>query len=147
LIPEALNDDLYFNLDRSCLMLRRYILDALAPHNVSPEQWEVLQYVDNHEGISQAKLTSISLKDKGNISRIVARMIRYGWVRRNPEKPRGLVIRLTSQGRIIKDGLPGVIESHTKKIFKHLSKDEQQELVHNLKKLRILLGDDDVLST
>lgn len=142
MIPDSLNDDLYFNLDRVLLLMRRNILDALCAQQVSPEQWEILQYIDNHEGISQVKLTSLSLKDKGNISRIISRMIKHGWLHRSPEKPKGFVIRLTTLGRQVKDSLPQMRNRHLMRILRHLSKHEHTDLIYNLKKLRIMLGDD-----
>jgi DNA-binding MarR family transcriptional regulator len=142
LIPDSLNDDLYFNLDRVLLLMRRNILDALYAQQVSPEQWEILQYIDNHEGISQAKLTNLSLKDKGNISRIISRMIRHGWIHRSTEKPKGFIIRLTTLGRQVKDSLPQMRNQHLTRTLRHLSKNEQTDLIYNLKKLRIMMGDD-----
>lgn len=142
MIPDSLNDDLYFNLDRVLLLMRRNILDALCAQQVSPEQWEILQYIDNHKGISQVRLTNLSLKDKGNISRIICRMIKHGWVHRSPDKPKGFTIRLTTLGRQVKDSLPQVRSQHLMRTLRHLSKNEQTDLIYNLKKLRIMMGDD-----
>jgi DNA-binding MarR family transcriptional regulator len=125
--------------------MRRHLLDIFGNHEISPEQWEIFQFVDNQQGISQAKLTNLTLKDKGNISRIVSRMIRNGWLCRLPEKPRGFVIRLTPKGREIKNFLPNLMERQVGRILKPLGKDERSELLYCLKKLRILLGDDDVV--
>ncbi|MFW7381095.1 MAG: MarR family winged helix-turn-helix transcriptional regulator [Oligoflexus sp.] len=146
MVPETLNEDLFFNLDRANLLMRRHLLDVFGGHQISPEQWEIFQFVDNQDGVSQAKLTNMTMKDKGNISRILARMIRNGWLCRVPEKPRGFVIRLTAKGREIKNYLPNLMERQVSRILEPLGKDERSELLYCLKKLRILLGDDDVVS-
>lgn len=146
LVPDALNEDLFFNLDRATLLMRRQVLDVVTYHQVSPEQWEILQLIDNLEGVRQQTLCNLTLKDKGNVSRILARMLRSGWIHRAPRKNgRGFVVSLTSEGRQIKQRLPDLVGRQINRLLDPLSKDEQTELLYALKKLRILLGDSDVV--
>ena len=142
MIPESLNDNLFFNLDRASLLMRRRLLDSLGTHQVSPEQWEILQFIDNQEGTPQNKLTDLTMKDKGNISRTIARMVRNGWICRQLVKSRGVQLRLTSEGRQIKNSLPSLMSHQVRRILAPLEKEERGELIYTLKKLRILLGDD-----
>ena len=147
MVPEKLNEDLFFNLDRATLLMRRHVLDVIGFHQVSPEQWEILQLVDNQDGISQRELSQLTLKDKGNVSRILSRMIKNGWIYRSPkENSRGFLIALTTEGRAIKNSLPSLVEKQVNRILGPLPKEEQSELLYTLKKLRILLGDEDVVS-
>lgn len=144
LIPEALNEDLYFNLDRANLLMRRRILDILGIHHVSPEQWEIFQFINNQDGISQSKLSDLTMKDKGNISRTIARMVRNGWLCRVAEKPRGVTLKLTEQGRQVKSSLPNVMSGHISRLLEPLPREERTEMLYCLKKLRVLLGDDGI---
>ncbi len=144
-VPDALNEDLFFNLDRATLLMRRLVLDVIGYHQVSPEQWEVLQLIDQQHGISQRDLSELTLKDKGNISRILTRMIRNGWLRRTPHATgRGFIISLTSKGRQIRSQLPDLVERKVSRILGPLPREERSEMICCLKKLRVLLGDDDV---
>ena len=52
------NESLYFSLDRAALLLRRYVYDVLFEHDLSPEQWEIFQYIDFHGGVTQRELTT-----------------------------------------------------------------------------------------
>lgn len=147
MVPESLNEDLYFNLDRATLLMRRHVLDAIGLHHVSPEQWDILRLIDLHEGISQQDLSLLTLKDKGNISRIIARMSKSGWIQKLPkESGRGFKIVLSSEGRRIRNQLPAIVSKQVNKLLQPLPKTERGELLYTLKKLRILLGDEDVLS-
>ena len=148
LVPEMLNEDLFFNLDRATLLMRRHVLDVIAFHKVSPEQWEILQLIDSESGVSQRELTQLTLKDKGNVSRILGRMINNGWVQRVPRNGgRGFQISLTTEGRAMRRQLPDLVDTQVRKLLGPLPKAERSELLYALKKLRILLGDEDVLSS
>ncbi|SME96410.1 MarR family winged helix-turn-helix transcriptional regulator [Pseudobacteriovorax antillogorgiicola] len=148
MVPDTLNEDLFFNLDRATLLMRRHVLDAIGFHQVSPEQWEILQLIDNQSGISQSKLSQLTLKDKGNVSRILTRMLKNGWVHREPHRSgRGFLVCLTNEGRRIKNRLPFLVEQQVKRLLGPLPKEEQSEMLYCLKKLRILLGDEDVVAS
>ncbi len=124
--------------------MRRRILDILGIHHVSPEQWEIFQLINHQDGISQSKLSDLTMKDKGNISRTIARMVRKGWLCRVAEKPRGVTLRLTDQGRQVKGSLPKLLSRHIGRLLEPLPREEQTEMLYCLKKLRILLGDDGI---
>ena len=67
------NENLYFrSLDRAALLLRRYVYDVLSEHDLSPEQWEIFQYIDFHGGVTQRELTDKTMRNKGNLSRTLA---------------------------------------------------------------------------
>lgn len=147
MIPENLNDDLYFNLDRAALLMRRQVLDVLGDYEVSPEQWEILQFLEDDIGISQSRLTALTLKDKGNVSRIISRMVRDGWVEKklDTQDHRSVALFLTPKGVVIRDRLPPLLNRQTDQLLIPLEKEERGELVYCLKKLRILLGDNNVV--
>ena len=147
MIPEALNDDLYFNLDRASLLMRRQVLEVLGEYEVSPEQWEILQYLEEQNGINQSRLTLVTLKDKGNVSRIIARMVRDGWVERRTGQSdnRSVALYLTNKGTKIRDRLPTLLRKRTESILMPFAAEERSELLSALKKLRLVLGDKSVM--
>ncbi|MBF0443489.1 MAG: MarR family transcriptional regulator [Oligoflexales bacterium] len=147
MIPETLNDDLYFNLDRASLLMRRQLLNVLGEFNVSPEQWEILLFLESDIGISQSQLTAYTLKDKGNVSRIISRMVRDGWVeRRSSDKDnRCVLLFLTQKGAKMRDDLIPMLAKQRNQMLVPLGSDEKGEMLFCLKKLRILLGDNSVV--
>ena len=147
MIPEALNDDLYFNLDRASLLMRRQVLEVLGEYEVSPEQWEILQYLEEQSGINQSRLTLVTLKDKGNVSRIIARMVRDGWVERRTGQSdnRSVALFLTNKGVKIRERLPALLRKRTESLLMPFATEERAELLGSLKKLRVLLGDKSVM--
>lgn len=147
MIPDILNDDLYFNLDRASLLMRRQLLHILNTYQLSPEQWEILLFLEDDIGFTQTQLTMFTLKDKGNVSRIISRMIRDQWVqRRSSEKdPRGLLLYLTPKGAHVRDDIIPRLNQQRSEIFLPLETTEKNEMLHSLKKLRILLGDESVV--
>lgn len=147
MIPEILNEDLYFNLDRATLLMRRQVLDVLGDFEVSPEQWEILQFLEDDIGMSQSQLTVLTLKDKGNVSRIIGRMVRDGWVKREADTKdsRSVSLFLTEKGVKVRDRLPALLRQQTSQLLLPLGKEERSEMLYCLKKLRILLGDNNVV--
>lgn len=144
--PRSLNEDIYFNLDRAALLLRRKILDVVSEYEVSPEQWEILALLGEQGSLSQTDLTRATMKDKGNVSRLVARMERDGWIERRhpPGTKRTVMVTLTQKGRAMRSHLPSLLSRQVDELLSPLGASEQGELLFALKKLRIVLGDEDV---
>ena len=92
-------------------------------------------------------LAKETLKDKGNVSRIIHRMVRDGWVElRQSKNGRAVELFLTKRGRKIRSQLPPLVRQEIGALLKPLSESEQADIFYALKKLRILLGDEDVVS-
>ena len=146
-VPAALKEDLWFNRDRAALLLRREILDVMEEFRVSPEQWEILSVIGGQEEIHQAALGSLTLRDKGNVSRMVSRLERDKWLHRRAGASGGgrIQLHLTKRGKEVSRALPARIQERVEELLQPLSADERVELLHCIKKLRILLGDKDVI--
>lgn len=138
------NENLYFSLDRAALLLRRYVYDVLSEHELSPEQWEIFQYIDFHGGVTQRELTDKTMRNKGNLSRTLARMEKQGWISKvaHPENKRGFIICLTGQGKLMKKHIPQIIEKQMLKVLGSFDKKEKSDLISVLGSLRSVLGDD-----
>ena len=138
------NENLYFNLDRAALLLRRYVYDVLSEHDLSPEQWEIFQYIDLHAGVTQRELTDRTMRNKGNLSRTLARMEKQGWILKSihSENKRGYKITLTASGKLLKKHMPELIEKQMLKVLAGLDKGDKSSLIEVLGSLRSVLGDD-----
>jgi DNA-binding MarR family transcriptional regulator len=83
----------YHDLDRASAELLR-------DYNLSVAQFDVLVHVGQREGLMQQELADRLLVTKGNVSQIIARMVRDGLVRR-AQDGRTRRLFLTDAGRVL----------------------------------------------
>lgn len=138
-IPGPLEGALGFNVYRVALLFRAELMRALKKYELTPEQWQILVALWSTDGgISQNELSEIVLKDRHTVSRMVTRMERSGWVKRNRhrEDDRAVQVFLTKKAKEKAGEIPEKLKSHFKPILGVLSIDEQEGMMRSLKKLR-----------
>ena len=138
-IPPILDDAVGFNLYRVAHLFRGTLLQALAEHEMTPEQWQVMQAVwSTDEDLMQNDVAHLTLKDKHTVSRILGRLERDGWIARrpHPDDPRALVVEPTKRGWLLREKVPHLLTAHFADIFGALDAGEEEELLRLLKKLR-----------
>lgn len=82
--------------------LQRHFSDAGL--NLTPEQWTVLLYLSEQDGVSQQHLCQATYKEKPAMSHLVDCMEENGLVRRyvNPNDRRSNLVHLTPRGHLVK---------------------------------------------
>lgn len=88
----------------STVISRRLHKDFIgAGLDLSPEQWTVLIYLSEQDGVSQQALCNATYKDKPSMTRLIDSMEQTGWVSRekNLRDRRSNIINLTPLGRDI----------------------------------------------
>lgn len=72
-----------------------------AGYSITVEEWRLMRALWAEDGLPQARLGEIALKDKGQLSRMVSRLVSEGWVERrvDPADRRTPRIHLTAAGR------------------------------------------------
>ena len=86
-----------FNLDHTvnhriatvAILLKRQVYRIIAENKleITPEQWVVMYYLWKENGLSVKEIASRSRKDMGNVTRIVDKLSKLGYVsRRKSEK-------------------------------------------------------------
>lgn len=88
----------------STVISRRLHKDFIgAGLDLSPEQWTVLIYLSEQDGVSQQALCNATYKDKPSMTRLIDSMELTGWVSRekNLRDRRSNIINLTPLGRDI----------------------------------------------
>lgn len=88
----------------STVISRRLHKDFIeAGLELSPEQWTVLIYLSEQDGVSQQALCNATYKDKPSMTRLIDSMELTGWVSRekNLRDRRSNIINLTPLGRDI----------------------------------------------
>lgn len=56
-----------------------------AGFSITVEEWRLMRALWAEDGLPQARLGDIALKDKGQLSRMVSRLEAEGWVQRRPD--------------------------------------------------------------
>jgi len=141
-IPPILDDAMPFNVYRLALLFRRELMDALSEYKLTPEQWQVMRVLwETSEPLNQNDISHITLRDRHTTSRIVARLERDGWVtkKKDPNDARASLIVPTVEAEKLKEEVPAKLIGRFKPIFKLLEKEEGEQFLKTLKKLRRFL--------
>lgn len=89
------------------LLLKREITESIKENNinVTPEQWALLNRLNENQGLTQNELGKVSFKDTANITRLIDKLEKKGFVERqlNSSDRRIRKIYITDQGRKIRD--------------------------------------------
>ena len=82
---------------------QRSLLNKLraAGYAITVEEWRLMRALWAEDGLPQARLAELAPKDKGQLSRMVSRLVAEGWVERrmDPSNRRTPRIHLTRAGR------------------------------------------------
>lgn len=99
--PQDLRLGTWVQWVRTFYRLQRQVVDALAKHEITLPQFDVLATLRFSEGATQQELAERLLVTKGNVCGVLDRLEKLGWVKRNPDPNDGRVNRvgLTAAGR------------------------------------------------
>jgi len=102
-----LEDSLGFILNKTSTKLKNKLFQRFNEHNVTPEQWSVLNCLWTQEGISPKELADIIFKDKPNTNRILEKLQMKELIVRKPHPvdKRAYQIFLTNRGWELKNEL------------------------------------------
>ena len=94
-------------LVRAFGVVRRAFLAALAPHDISPQQFSVLLHLVERPGRAQADLAREVMATPQSVGELLRQMEERGLVVRTPPAGRGLPIAVTAseQGRALLDAV------------------------------------------
>lgn len=94
--------------------------------DITPEQWTVLLFLWERDGVSQQELCNATFKDKPSMTRLIDHMERQGLVVRIASKDdrRANLIYLTRQGRDLEDRAGRVANRTLKEALDGLTTEE-----------------------
>lgn len=105
----SLDNSFGYTINRTAMRLKQELHRAFkeAGHNVTPEQWAVLNRLWEEDGLSQVELADRTFKDRPNMTRMIDVLERRELVERreNPEDRRAYKVHLTEAGWALKDQL------------------------------------------
>lgn len=104
-----LEESLGFILNKVNTKLKNELFQRLKDHDVTPEQWAILNCLWEQEGIgiSPKELADKTFKDKPNTNRILEKLTTKGLVVRNlhPQDKRAFQVFLTDSGWALREQL------------------------------------------
>lgn len=138
-----LDDQLGFNLVRVANLFKREHGRALREYELTPEQWQALATLWGHGALKQAEIARVTMQDAPTVSRMLARMERDGWLRResDPEDARSSLVQLTPKGERLRRVLPAKLLRHFRTFLREFPEADQRQLVALLRQLRQATGD------
>ncbi len=117
----------WLRLARIYQRLDRATADLMRRWDLSVAQFDVLNVLGLHEGITQQELADRLLVTKGNISQLIVRMERRGLIRRC-QAGRAMRLHLTDAGRHLRAEATPVQEALVARHFAHLTPAETRAL-------------------
>lgn len=130
-----IEDSLGFIISRVSGKLKNELFHELKEYDITPEQWAVLNFLWEGDGITPKELSDITFKDKPNTNRILDNLLKKGLVIRRPHPTdgRAFLIFLTDEGKGLREKLVPKAVSLLEKATRHINE-------RKIKEFKILLN-------
>lgn len=126
-IPE-LDGTITYQVYRAGRLLRHYLQRQLRidEAELTPEQFFILLRLHMKDGQTQSELADKILNDHPNITRLIDKLEKSGYVQRtdNANDRRSYLITLSAKGRAFCESRLPIIEQERKKVLKGLTEEE-----------------------
>lgn len=115
----------------------RLLFLNLRMYDITPEQWTVLRFLGERDGITQKELSDLTGKDQPTLTRILTIMDRKGWIdrRANREDRRSFLVWLTGNGLDLLEQLRPLVEASFERMLDGISEEQLQILRQVLQEL------------
>jgi DNA-binding MarR family transcriptional regulator len=137
--PFQLDQSFGYNINRAAHRLEYELLQAFkrGGHDITPQQWAVLNRLWEQDGLSQVEIADRTFKDRPVITRIVDILERKGVVVRRPDAQDRRVIRvyLTPKGKTYQETLVPLAEEALKRGRAGISEEELAVMTAALRKI------------
>lgn len=107
----------------------------LAPLGISMVQWNALREIDKNPGSSLHRLAELTFNSDQAFGTLANRLLRQGFVRRQPGEGRAIVHSLTPKGKNLLDQGRGIVREVFAASFAPLDGEERAVLFQLLTKL------------
>lgn len=116
-------------------LLQRFLKNGF---DITPSHWNVLCTLWESDNVTQTDLAKKAGLDRPNLTRILGRLEKKGFVERkpNPDDHRSYIIQLTKTGREAKAPLISIVEAHLNEVVMGMS---QKEYDAGIRFLRIVI--------
>ncbi|WP_339234067.1 MarR family transcriptional regulator [Paenibacillus sp. FSL R5-0517] len=133
--------DLYnitgFLIHRTDIKLTNYFTKQLKPYQVTPEQWNIISYLNTDKGMNQKELAEAIDRDQTTVVRMVHSLERKAMVKRmtNKQDKRSHDLFLTPKGEEIKQKLSLIVLNAHHYVTRGIESQELEQLKVLLEKL------------
>jgi len=121
------------------LLMKRQVLKLISDHNldITPEQWVVMFYLWQENGLSVGEIASRSKKDFANVTRIVDKLKKMEYVTKIKSKKDGRIFHVFIQPKAdkIKNDIQNCWKQASNVALNEISMPEQQQLMEILAKI------------
>lgn len=130
----------YLNLIRTAEVLSQRVSDLMSGYGISGKQYNVLRSIrrGGAEGLSISQISEQMTDPRADVTRLLDRLVRDGFVERQPDEADRRVVRtyLTRAGAELLAAIDEpLLETHREQ-FAHLSEPEVEQLTGLLRKAR-----------
>lgn len=130
--PSDDHREAYLLLQHLAGMQIRELAAVLKPFEITPEQYHILRVLGStpEDGLTCSALAERSPSGDPDVTRLLDRLEKRGWVTRNREAAdrRVVVARITATGSQLLDRLAAAVATLHQQQFKDLGPDEQEAL-------------------
>ena len=131
----------------SAIMIKRVFFKILNNHNldITPEQWNVMYYLDKSNGMTIGELSKVTYKDFANMSRISQKLEIAGFISKKRDETDKRVFKLfiTEKGRLLTNQLQECASQSTNIALEGIDEQTREIMVENLK--QVILNTDKFL--
>lgn len=128
----SVRHEMWLNLQRTAAQLTHYFEQKLRPFGLSPTQYNVLRILrgSGSPGLCQYEIGSRLVAQVPDVPRILGRMEKAGWVKRErgAEDRRMMVVSLTGTGRALVGRMDGAVEGMMDGVFDGMDDVDLQRL-------------------
>ncbi len=121
------------------LLMKRQVLKLISEYNldITPEQWVVMFYLWQENGLSIGEIASRSKKDFANVTRIVEKLQKMKYVTKKQSKKDGRIFHIFIQPKAdeIKNDIQNCWKQASDVALNEISVSEQQQLTEILAKI------------
>ena len=138
----TLDESIGFLVHQADLYLVNHLLSLFKPHDLTVEQWKVLNRLVETDGLTQRELARKNSKDPTTLVRILDKMERKGLVERrdHPDDRRVFRITLTPRGRKLQAQLAPLAVRSSQDATRGMSEAEVKALKRLLRKVHANLA-------
>lgn len=122
---------------KTSLNIRNYAEKMLNPYDLTVEQFHILKHTEMQDGLNQNQICEQLGKKPANVTRILDRLEKKGWIERrpNPVDRRSSLIFLTSGGKTTIDEVFSKFEGYSSWFTKNISEAEEVAFRKTLAKI------------
>ena len=120
-------------------LIKRQVYRIIAEEgiDITPEQWSILSYLWEEDGLTIGEIVSKSRKDFANVTRILGKLEKQGYIQKmkNEKDGRSFLVYATEKSYAIKEGIDKCQQRSLAISLNGISREEQHIFMQILERL------------